>query len=48
MTVAEYLVEYLIKIGVTDVFGLPGGVILEFLYSVDKKKTNDQCASNVP
>lgn len=37
MTVADYLVEYLIELGVTDVFGLPGGVILEFLYSVDEK-----------
>lgn len=37
MNVAEYLVEYLIELGVTDVFGLPGGVILEFLYSVEKK-----------
>jgi len=37
MTVAEYLVEYLIELGVTDVFGLPGGVILDLLYAVDKK-----------
>lgn len=39
MTVADYIVDSLIKRGVTDVFGLPGGVILDFLYAIDKKRT---------
>ncbi len=36
MKVADYLVDYLITQGVTDVFGIPGGVVLEFLYALDK------------
>ena len=36
-TVAEYLVDELIKYGVTDAFGIPGGVILRFLYALDKR-----------
>lgn len=31
MTVAEYIVSELIKYGVTDTFGIPGGVILKLL-----------------
>ena len=31
MKIADYLVESLIKLGVTDVFGIPGGVVLEFV-----------------
>lgn len=38
MKAAEYIVDFLIKKGVTDAFGLPGGVILELLYAMDKRK----------
>ena len=40
MKVADYLVENLIKMGVTDVFGIPGGVVLEFVYALNRKKEN--------
>lgn len=38
MRVDEFLVDYLISKGVTDVFGIPGGVILDFLYAMDARK----------
>lgn len=38
MTGAAYLVDLLIKLGVTDVFGIPGGVVLDFLYELDRRK----------
>lgn len=52
MTGAEYLVDHLIKIGVTDVFGIPGGVVLDFLYELDRRRDeisahlnyHEQCA----
>lgn len=52
MTGAEFLVDYLISLGVTDVFGLPGGVVLDFLYELDRRKQqitahlnyHEQCA----
>ncbi len=34
MTGANYLVEVLNKYGVTDAFGIPGGVILEMIYAL--------------
>lgn len=37
MTVADFVVDRLIKQGVTDVFGVPGGVVLEFLYALDRR-----------
>lgn len=37
MTVAEYLVDFLIKKGVTDVFGIPGGVVLELMYAFESR-----------
>lgn len=37
MTGAQYLVDQLIKRHVTDAFGIPGGVILELLYEMDKR-----------
>lgn len=37
MTVAGYIADFLIKKGVTDVFGIPGGVVLEILYAFDEK-----------
>lgn len=52
MTGAEFLVDCLIKLGVTDVFGIPGGVVLDFLYELDRRKDeitahlsfHEQCA----
>lgn len=36
---ADYwIVNYLIEKGVTDVFGIPGAIVLDFLYAVDAKK----------
>lgn len=37
MTVADYVVDYLIKKDVTDIFGIPGGSILHFLYAIEKR-----------
>lgn len=36
MNAADYIVEELIKYGVTDTFGVPGGVILKLLYAMQK------------
>ncbi|MGN0666763.1 MAG: thiamine pyrophosphate-binding protein [Huintestinicola sp.] len=36
MTVAEYIVSEMIKCGVTDAFGIPGGVILKLLAAMKK------------
>lgn len=52
MNGAEYLTDHLIKLGVTDVFGIPGGVVLDFLYELDRRKSelaahlsfHEQCA----
>lgn len=38
MQVAEYIVDELIKYGVTDTFGIPGGVILRFLAAMERRK----------
>lgn len=38
MTVAEYITDFLISQGVTDAFGIPGGVILDLLYAFDSRK----------
>lgn len=38
MTGAQYIVEKLVQHQVTDVFGIPGGVILELLYAFDKRR----------
>ena len=35
MTVSEYIAQYLRDIGVTDVFGIPGGVVLDLMYAFD-------------
>lgn len=35
MKVSEYIAQYLQKQSVTDVFGIPGGVILELMYALD-------------
>lgn len=36
MNVAEYLVKKLKNNGVNHAFGIPGGVIIDFLYALDK------------
>lgn len=38
MRAADYLVETLIQYGVTDVFGIPGGVVLDFLYALEARR----------
>jgi acetolactate synthase-1/2/3 large subunit len=40
MTVSDYLTGFLIKKGTTDVFGMPGEIILDLLYSFDENKNN--------
>ena len=35
MKVSEYIAQYLRNIGVTDAFGIPGGVVLELMYALD-------------
>lgn len=39
MRVSDYIVDFLVNVGVTDVFGLPGGVVLDFLYAVDRRES---------
>ena len=38
MNASDYLVDFLIRRHVTDAFGIPGGVILDFLYAMDRRK----------
>ncbi len=38
MKIADYIVKFLIEHDVTDVFGIPGGCVLEFLYALDRRK----------
>ena len=38
MKAADWIVDYLISIGVADAFGVPGAVVLEFLYAMDRRK----------
>jgi acetolactate synthase I/II/III large subunit len=38
VNIADAIIDYLINIGVTDVFGLPGEIILDFLYAADRRK----------
>lgn len=52
MTGAQYIVDSLISRGVTDAFGIPGGVILPLLYEMESRKPlftphlsyHEQCA----
>ena len=52
MTGAQYIVDSLIKHGVTEAFGIPGGVILSLLYEMESRKPlftphlsyHEQCA----
>lgn len=52
MNVSEYIVDFLASKGVTDAFGIPGGVILDLLYAFDNNKKitphlsyHEQCAA---
>ena len=38
MRADEWIVNFLVDKGVTDVFGIPGVVVMDFLYAVDKRK----------
>ncbi len=38
MTTADYIAEYLISLGVTDTFGIPGGVILKLIDAFQRRK----------
>lgn len=38
MTAAEFIAEFLGDKGITDAFGIPGGVILDFLYAMEDSK----------
>jgi acetolactate synthase I/II/III large subunit len=35
MTGAQYIVDFLVKRGVTDAFGIPGGAVLDLVYAMD-------------
>lgn len=39
MRAVDYLIEKLVDYGVTDIFGIPGGVVLDFLYAAEARKT---------
>lgn len=41
MKCVEYLIEKLKSFGVRDVFGVPGGVVLDFMYAVERSKGID-------
>lgn len=38
MKAADWIIDFLISKGVTDTFGLPGAVVLELLYAMDRRK----------
>ena len=38
MRADDWIVDYLVKKGVTDVFGIPGVVVMDFLYAMDRRK----------
>ena len=38
MRADDWIVNFLVDKGVTDVFGIPGVVVMDFLYAVDKRK----------
>ena len=39
MKAADWIVDFLISKDVTDVFGLPGAVVLELLYAMDRRRS---------
>lgn len=38
MRVSDYIADFLVRHGVTDAFGIPGGVVLELIYALDRKE----------
>jgi acetolactate synthase-1/2/3 large subunit len=46
MKVSDYIVDFLVRKGVTDVFGIPGGVVLDFLDSVGKRNSEIRAVLN--
>lgn len=38
MNGADYIVDYLIKLNTTDAFGIPGGVVLDLLYAMNRRE----------
>ena len=46
MKVTDYIVEFIISKGVTDIFGYPGGVICHFIDSTTKYQNQIQAHSN--
>lgn len=38
MRTDDWIIDFLIKKGATDVFGIPGAVILDFLYAVERRE----------
>ena len=36
MRASDYIADFLVKKGVTDAFGIPGGVILDLIYAIDR------------
>lgn len=38
MKAVDFIVEHLIHLGVTDAFGVPGGVVLDLMYAMERKK----------
>jgi len=40
MKTSDYLVDFLIAKDITDVFGIPGGVVLSFLDSIAKRSSD--------
>ena len=40
MKVSDYIVEYLIEKGITDVFGYPGGMITHLILNIHKNSAD--------
>jgi acetolactate synthase-1/2/3 large subunit len=38
MKISDYIIDYLIKQGVNHIFGIPGGVVLDFVNSASKRE----------
>jgi acetolactate synthase-1/2/3 large subunit len=39
MNASDYIVDFFITKGISDIFGLPGEILLDFLYALDKRKS---------
>lgn len=38
MRADDWIIDYLVGKGVTDIFGIPGVVVMDFLYAIDRRK----------